>query len=124
MDSTLGIIGAHVPALAATRPSTQGESDARIKEAMLKMRLSGRTLLVPPDNSGGLPTFSIPLSLFGSRPSARARAQQQRAFDDNRARLERLRQRADSLRQQADSLRRARGDPEPPSRQPQLDSAR
>lgn len=104
-DSVLRILGSDVPGLAARRGQTTSERDARAKEAMLKMRLTGRVLLVPPDNSGGLITSSLPLPLFGARPPSATRARATRADDDNRARLERLRQRADSLRRsRADSL--------------------
>jgi hypothetical protein len=98
-------MGADMPELAARRIPTQSERDAAAKEAMLKMRLSGRTLLVPPDNTGGLITASIPLPLFGAGSSSARRRRDARAFDENRVRLERLRQRADSLkRSRADSV--------------------
>lgn len=100
-------MGAEVPELAARRVRTQSERDAGAKEAMLKMRLSGRILLVPPDNTGGLITSGIPLPLFGAGPSRAERSRNSRAVDENRVRLERLRQRADSLRRsRADSLPR------------------
>jgi len=102
-DSTLSALSAQVIELAARRVPPQSERDAAAKEAMLKMRLSGRILLVPPDNSGGLITSSIPLPLFGAGSSRAKRARASRVFEKNRARLERLRQRADSSR-------RARGD--------------
>lgn len=97
-DSVLRRLGTDVPDLAFRRGQTVAERDARAKEAMLKMRLAGRVLLVPPDNSGGLITSSIPLSLFSAKPPSARRARSSSAEDDNRARLERLRQRADSLR--------------------------
>jgi hypothetical protein len=106
-DSTVGVIGPAVPGLAARRVQPQSERDAAAKEAMLKMRLTGRILLVPPDNTGGLITSSIPFPLFSRGPSKVRRMRDQRAFDENRARLERLRQRADSAR-------RARWDTLPP----------
>jgi hypothetical protein len=106
-DSTLAAMAAAFAELAARRVPTQGERDAAAKEAMLKMRLTGRILLVPPDNTGGLITASIPLPLFSAGPSKARRARDRQAFDENRARLERLRQRADSAR-------RARGDSVPP----------
>ena len=80
---------------------TQSERDAMAKEAMLKMRNTGRILLVPPDNSGGL--ITMPLPIFSRGPSKARRVRESQAFDENRARLERLSQRADSAR-------RARGD--------------
>ena len=80
---------------------TQSERDAMAKEAMLKMRNTGRILLVPPDNSGGL--ITMPLPIFSRGPSRARRVRESEAFDENRARLARLRQRADSAR-------RARGD--------------
>ncbi len=91
--------------LAARRVPTEAERDAAAKEAMLKMRLSGRTLLVPPDNTGGLIRSGFPVPLPGSGRYKAARARDNRAMDENRARLERLRVRADSLRRaRADSL--------------------
>ena len=100
-----GMMFSDVPNLALHRGQTTSDRDARAKEAMLKMRLTGRVLLVPPDNSGGLITSSLPLPLFGVRPSRATRARESRADDDNRARLERLRQRADSRRRsRADSF--------------------
>jgi hypothetical protein len=106
-DSIVSEIGPAVPELAARRVQPQSERDAAAKEAMLKMRLTGRILLVPPDNTGGLITSRIPLPLFSRGSSAARRKRNQAAFDANRARLERLRQRADSAR-------RARGDTLPP----------
>jgi hypothetical protein len=100
-DSALNVMSDAVPDLAAWRVPTQSERDAAAKEAMLKMKLTGRILLVPPDNSGGL--ITMPLPLFGAGPTRARRAREKQAFDENRARLERLRQRADSAR-------RARGD--------------
>jgi hypothetical protein len=64
-DSMLYVLGAEVPELAARRIQTPGERDAASKEAMLKIHLSGRPLLVPPDNTGGMISGSIPFSLFG-----------------------------------------------------------
>ena len=103
----LHALGAEVPELAARRIQTRGERDAASKEAMLKIHLSGRTLLVPPDNTGGMITASIPLSLFGAGPSRASRRRESRVVDENSARLERLKQRADSMR-------RVRGDSLPP----------
>jgi hypothetical protein len=100
-DSALDVMSAMIQDLAAARAPTQGERDAAAKEAMLKMRNSGRILLVPPDNTGGL--ITLPLPLFSPGPSKARRARDSKAFDENRARLERLRLRADSAR-------RARGD--------------
>jgi hypothetical protein len=100
-DSVLLAAAERFAELAARRVPTQSERDAAAKEAMLKMRLTGRILLVPPDNSGGL--ITMPLPLFGGGPTKARRARDRQAFDENRARLERLRQRADSAR-------RARGD--------------
>jgi hypothetical protein len=107
-DSTLHALGAEIPELAARRIQTQGERDAASKEAMLKIHLSGRSLLVPPDNTGGMITASIPLPLFGAGPSSARRRRERQVDDENRARLERLKQRADSLK-------RARGDSLPPT---------
>ena len=89
------------------RGQTHAERDAGAKEAMLKMRLSGRILLVPPDNSGGLITSSLPLPLFGAGAPRAKRARESRALDEIRNRLARLGQRADSLaRSRVDSLPR------------------
>ena len=106
-DSALSVMSLMVPDLAASRMPTQGERDAAAKEAMLKIKNSGRILLVPPDNSGGL--ITMPLPLFSRGPSRARRARDSRAFDENRARLDRLRLRADSAR-------RARGDSLPDER--------
>ena len=103
----LHALGAEVPELAARRIQTPAERDAASKEAMLKIHLSGRPLLVPPDNTGGMITASIPFSLFGAGPSRASRRRESRVVDENRARLLRLKQRADSLR-------RVRGDSLPP----------
>jgi hypothetical protein len=94
-----------VPELAVRRVQPRSERDAASKEAMLKIHLSGRSLLVPPDNTGGMITSSIPLSLFGAGASRAKRRRDSQVADENRARLERLKQRADSLRRaRADSL--------------------
>ena len=104
-DSVLRSLGSDVPDLAMRRGQTTSERDARAKEAMLKMRLTGRVLLVPPDNSGGLITSSLPFPLLGARPPSATRTRASHADDGNRTRLERLRQQADSLRRsRADSL--------------------
>jgi hypothetical protein len=105
-DSILREMAGQIADLAARRVQPQSERDAAAKEAMLKMRLLGRTLLVPPDNTGGLITASIPLPFLSSGPSKARRARDARVFDENKARLERLRQRADSSR-------RSRGDSVP-----------
>ncbi|MEP6730306.1 MAG: hypothetical protein ABJE10_06700 [bacterium] len=97
-DSALAVFAAAFAAAAARRVPTVSERDAAAKEAMLKMRLTGRTLLVPPDNTGGLITGKLPFSLFSRGPSKATRARTDSVFEENRARLERLRQRADSLR--------------------------
>ena len=104
-DSILSALGNEVPELAVRRGQTRSERDAGAKEATLKMRLSGRILLVPPDNSGGLITSSVPLTLFGVNAARTRRASDNQAMDENRMRLARLRQRADSLRRSmVDSL--------------------
>jgi hypothetical protein len=111
-DSTLGALGALVPSLAAERRATQDEVDARAKEAMLKMRLTGRILLVPPDNSGGLITASVPLPFLGGRTSSEERRRTSDARTAARSIQERLKQRADSLkRARTDSLARRVGSP-------------
>lgn len=112
-DSILGALGPEVPQLAAERRPTQGEVDARSKEAMLKMRLTGRVLLVPPDNSGGLITGTIPVPfLFGRGPSKATNRRDSATRSAGQAILERLRQRADSLtRVRNDSAARHVGDP-------------
>jgi hypothetical protein len=105
-DSTLAALGESFAQLVARRVPTRSERDSNAKEAMLKMRNSGRTLLVPPDNSGGLITARIPLPFLGSARSRSRRAGDRAAHDENRARLERVRQRADSMRRaREDSLR-------------------
>ena len=97
-------------ALAARRVPTEEERDAAAKEAMLKIRNSGRALMVPPDNTGGLIASRISLPFLSAGPSRAARAREAKAFDENRARLARLRERADSLRRaRADSLARFAG---------------
>lgn len=98
-DSTLAALGTAVPELAARRVPTRSERDARAKEAMLKMRLSGRILLVPPDNSGGLITLSIPLPIFSRGPSRAKRRRDSIAVAADQVIRDRLRLRADSLRQ-------------------------
>jgi hypothetical protein len=104
-DSILGALDEAVPELAAHRTLPVSERDAAAKDAMLKMRLSGRTLLVPPDNTGGLIVFSIPVRWLLGDPAKARRVRDSRALEENRARLERLRQRADSMRRaKADSL--------------------
>jgi hypothetical protein len=100
-DSLIGEAMARMAATGFHYEPTQSERDAMAKEAMLKMRNTGRILLVPPDNSGGL--ITMPLPFFSRGPSKARRVRESQAFDENRARLERLRQRADSAR-------RARGD--------------
>ncbi|MDQ2664545.1 MAG: hypothetical protein M3Z05_00875 [Gemmatimonadota bacterium] len=111
-DSMLSALGPQIPQLAAERIPTRSEIDARAKEAMLKMRLTGRILLVPPDNSGGLITASIPLPfLDGSQSRALARRDRS-AASAGQAIQERLRLRADSVRRaKADSLARHVGGP-------------
>ncbi|CAN5829141.1 hypothetical protein BH11GEM1_BH11GEM1_08690 [soil metagenome] len=105
-DSVLQRLGAEVPEMAAHLAASPSEIDARAKEAMLKMRLSGRVLLVPPDNSGGLISSSIPFSRwFGAREVRARSARTAIAREENAARLVRLRARADSLmRSRSDSL--------------------
>ena len=71
---------------------------------MLKMRLTGRTLLVPPDNSGGLITASIPVPFLNGRKISDE--ERRRTFEASRA-ARAIRER---LRQRADSLKRARSD--------------
>jgi hypothetical protein len=93
------MLGVSIPDGAARRVPTRSERDSGARAAQLKMRLTGRTLLVPPDNSGGLITSSFPLSLFSRGPSKAQRVRDERSFDEGRARLQRLRQRADSMRQ-------------------------
>jgi hypothetical protein len=106
-DSVLRALDALVPPLAAVRVPTRAERDSAAKEATLKMRLSGRTLLVPPDNSGGLIRASIPIHLPGGRHSKAAQTRDRHAFDEGQARLRRLLARADSAqRARQDSLER------------------
>ena len=97
-DSTLADLRESFAELVARRVPTRSERDSTAKEAMLKMRNTGRILITPPDNSGGLITGSIPLPFFGSGRSKARRARDRAVHDENRARLERLRQRADSVR--------------------------
>lgn len=109
-DSMLRAAADAFAELAARRVPTQDERDAAAKEAMLKIRNSGRALMVPPDNTGGLIASRISLPFLSKGPSRAARARETKAFDENRARLERLRERADSLRRaRADSLARFAG---------------
>ena len=104
-DSVLSALSAMTPEAAARRVSTRAEVDSAAKEATLEMRLAGRPLLVPPDNSGGLVTLRVPLP---GRPSRSERARVRRADDEGQARLRRLRARADSLRRaREDSLERS-----------------
>jgi hypothetical protein len=104
-DSVLSALSTMTPEAAAHRAPTRGEVDSAAKEATLKMRLAGRPLLVPPDNSGGLVTLRIP---FPGGSSRAKRARVRRADDEGQARLRRLRARADSLlRARADSLERS-----------------
>ena len=77
------------------RVSTRAEVDSAAREATLKMRLAGRPLLVPPDNSGGLVTARVPLP---GGPSRAERLRAKRADDEGQARLRRLLARVDSLR--------------------------
>jgi hypothetical protein len=101
-DSALSALSTLVPDLAARRAPTLAERDSVSKEAMLKIRQSGRTLLVPPDNSGGMITASLPILSRGSSRATRAR--DERALDEGRARLRRLQARVDSIRRVRDSL--------------------
>jgi hypothetical protein len=101
-DSMLTELGRQFSELVARRIPTEAERDARAKEALLKMRLSGRILLVPPDNSGGIIKASIPFGWLGGRWSSTA---ERRAAAQRPDRLIQER-----LRQRADSLRRARSD--------------
>jgi hypothetical protein len=106
-DSVLHALETMTPELAARRVPSRAEVDAAAKEATLKMRLSGRTLLVPPDNSGGLIVARIPLPRLRPGPSKAARARDRRAVDEGQARLRRLLARADSARRaRQDSLER------------------
>lgn len=96
------------PELAARRVPTRAEVDSAAKDATLKMRLTGRTLLVPPDNSGGLIIGRIPVPLLGSGPAKAARRRDHRPIDEGQARLARLRARADSARRaRQDSVERS-----------------
>jgi hypothetical protein len=97
-DAALDAMGTSTPEAAARRVPTQAEIDAGTKSAQLKMRLAGRTLLVPPDNSGGAITSCLPLPFLSRGPSKARRASEERTFSESRERLARLRQRADSLR--------------------------
>ena len=102
-DSVLSALSTRVPDLAARRAPTVAERDSASKEAMLKIRQSGRILLVPPDNSGGM--ITAPLPFLSRGPSRAARARDERALDEGRARLRRLQARVDSIRRAHDSLR-------------------
>jgi hypothetical protein len=107
-DSVLHALETMTPELAAQRVPTRAEVDAAAKEATLKMRLSGRTLLVPPDNSGGLIVARIPLPRLRPGPSKAARARDRRADDEGQARLRRLLARADAARRaRQDSVERS-----------------
>ena len=97
-DSVLHALETMTPELAARRVPSRAEVDSAAKEATAKMRRSGRTLLVPPDNSGGLIVARISLPLLSSRPSKAARAGDRRVIDEGRVRLARLLARADSAR--------------------------
>ena len=106
-DSILSALGNDVPELAVRRGQTGSERDAGAKEAMLKMRLTGRILLVPPDNTGGLITSNFPMGVFGVHEARKRRERNNEAISDNRMRLARLNLRADSLRRlKLDSLPR------------------
>ncbi len=95
-DSLIAEAMARMAAMGFHYEPTQGERDAMAKEAMLKMRNSGRILLVPPDNSGGL--ITMPLPIFSRGPGRARRVRESQVFDENRGRLELLRLRADSAR--------------------------
>jgi len=97
-DSVLHALETMTPELAAQRVLSRAEVDSAAKEAARKMRLSGRTLLVPPDNSGGLIVVRIPLPLLNPGPSNAERVRDRRPVDEGQARLRRLLVRADSLR--------------------------
>jgi hypothetical protein len=101
-DSTLAALGNSFAELVARRVPTRSERDSTVKAAMLKMHNTGRILLVPPDNSGGLVTAAIPLPFLGPGQSNARRVRDRAVHDENRARLERLRQRADSMRRARD----------------------
>lgn len=104
-DAVLIALSTMVPDLAARRVPKRAELDSGAKEATLKMRLAGRPLLVPPDNSGGLITARIP---WPGGPSRAARVRAVRSHDEGKARLRRLLARVDSLRRaREDSLRGA-----------------
>lgn len=104
-DSVLTALSTMTPEAAARRVPLRAEIDSAAKEATLKMRLAGRPLLVPPDNSRGLVTARVPLP---GGPSSATRARVQRADDEGQARLRRLLARADSIRRaREDSLERA-----------------
>ena len=104
-ESVLIALSTMVPDLAARRVPTRAERDSAAKAATLKMRLAGRPLLVPPDNSGGVITVRIPLPA-GS--STKARLRDAGSYDEGRTRLRRLLARADSARRaREDSLRHA-----------------
>lgn len=107
-DSIVADMAASMAELAARRKPTEAERDAAAKEAILKIRNSGRALLVPPDNTGGLIASRLPLPIFSATGSRAARLRVRQSFEENRGRLERLRERADSLRRmRADTLFRA-----------------
>ena len=103
-DSMLSALSMRVPDLAARRVPTMAERDAASKEAMLKIHQSGRILLVPPDNSGGM--ITAPLPFLGRGPTRATRARDERALDEGRARLRRLQARVDSIRRVRDSIQR------------------
>jgi hypothetical protein len=104
-DSVLAALSTTTPEAAAHRIPARAEVDSAAKEATLKMRLAGRPLLVPPDNSAGLITTRVPLP---GGPSKADRARLRRADDEGQARLRRLLARADSARSaREDSLRAA-----------------
>lgn len=97
-DSVLSALSTMTPEAAAHRTPTRAEVDSAAKEATRKMRLAGRPLLVPPDNSGGLVTLRLPLP---GEPSKAERTRVRSADDEGQARLRRLRARADSARRVA-----------------------
>ena len=104
-DSVLAALSTMTPEAAARRVPSRAEIDSAAKEATLKMRLAGRPLLVPPDNSRGLVTARLTLP---GGPSNATRARVQRADDEAQARLRRLLARADSMRRvHDDSLERS-----------------
>jgi len=111
-DSVLHALEAMTPELAAQRVPSRDEVDAAAKEATQKIRLSGRTLLVPPDNSGGLIVARIPLPLLRPGPSKAARLRDRRSDVEGQARLRRLVARADSARRaRHDSIERSHSPP-------------